>query len=160
MGVAKTGQRLPEAELCRVSGEILEVIQLERLLAGRRVIVVGLPGAFTPVCTGKHLPELINHADRLKASGIDDIICIAPNSPWVVEAWAVRVDPENKLAFWSDGNFVFTRAAGLTTTAPSYFLGHCSKRYTMIVDNAVVEKLAVEPQIDAFGCTRPEHILQ
>ena len=151
----RVGQRLPHVELGQIVGDELEVVRLEPLLEGRRVILVGLPGAFTPLCTGQHLPDLIAHADRLKAAGVHQIFCIAPNSPWVVREWADHADPEGKLTFLSDGNLAFTRAAGMLARAPEFFLGQCSKRYTMILQHAVVEKLVVEPQIGVFNCTRP-----
>jgi peroxiredoxin len=151
----RVGWRLPPVQLAIATGEGLELIDLDRKLAGRRVILVGLPGAFTPVCTGLHLPELVAAAPRLRASGFDEVICIAPNSPWVMREWAERTDPEGRLTFLSDGNLELANAAGLTTTAPQFFLGRCSKRFTMVLRNAIVGRLAIEARLDAFGCTRP-----
>src|ERR1700760_2143709 len=100
MRPARVGDRLPTVKLARAVGAAeLEIIDLEQRLAGRRVVIVGLPGAFTPVCTGRHLPDLVANADRLKAAGMAEIICVAPNSPWVVREWALRTDPEEKLTF-------------------------------------------------------------
>lgn len=76
----RVGQRLVPVELGRIVNDELKSVQLDGLLRGRHVVLVGLPGAFTPVCSGKHLPELIGHASKLRASGIDEIICVAPNS--------------------------------------------------------------------------------
>ncbi len=159
METARVGHRLPKAKLARMSGGEIVPVQLERLLEARRVVLVGLPGAFTPVCTGRHLPELIRESGRLKASGIAEIICIAPNSPWVIDEWAKVVDPDRKLTFLSDGNMDFVHAAGLTTRAAYLFLGHCSKRYSMIVRDGVVEKLSVEDQVELLNCTRPSQLL-
>ncbi len=151
----QVGQRLPEVTLARANGLSLERVDLLPLLQGRRVVLVGLPGAFTPVCTGHHIPELKAHAASLKASGYQEIICIAPNSPWAVKAWADCTDPEGQLTFLSDGNLELARATGLAAHAPRLFLGSCSARYAMIVDRAVIQKLAVEADIDALSCTRP-----
>jgi len=156
--LAKVGQRLPDVTLAKANGEFVEQVQLVRMLEGRKVILVGLPGAFTPVCTGQHLPLLVQMADQLKASGIDDIVCIAPNSPWVVQEWSRRTDPEGRLMFLSDGNLDFTRQAGMATHEPGLFLGECSKRYTMVVEHAVVTRLAVEDRVEAFNCTNPQQI--
>jgi peroxiredoxin len=149
------GQRLPAVSLARASGPSLEQAPLEPYLQGRRVVLVGLPGAFTPICTGQHIPELVAHAPSLKASGIDEIICVAPNSPWAVQAWAERTDPDGVLTFLSDGNLELTRACGLVARAPHLFLGECSARYIMILHHAVIERLAVETDIEQLTCTRP-----
>lgn len=146
--------------LATVTGEDLEVVDLDRRLSGRRVILVGLPGAFTPVCSGLHLPELVATAPRLRASGFDELICIAPNSPWVMREWSQRVDPEGRLTLLSDGNLELATAAGLVTSAPQFFLGQCIKRFTMVLQDAVVERFAVEPRLEAFACTRPAVFLE
>jgi peroxiredoxin len=156
----QVGQRLPEVTLARADGQTLERVELLPLLQGRRVVLVGLPGAFTPVCTGNHIPELKACAGSLKASGLQEIICVAPNSPWVVREWAERTDPEGQLTFLSDGNLELARAAGLQARAPRLFLGTCSARYAMIVDHAVIEKLAVEHDVEALSCTRPRPFVE
>lgn len=155
----KVGWRLPPVKLARAAGDGLELVDLDRLLAGRRVILVGLPGAFTPVCTGLHLPELVATAHDLRRSGFDEVVCVAPNSPWVVREWADRVDPEGRLTFLSNGNMELAEATGLVTHGPQYFLGRCSKRFTMVLQGAVVERLAVEGRLDGFACTRPSAFL-
>lgn len=152
----RVGERLPEVYLAQARGPDLVQVNLEKKLLGRRVILVGLPGAFTPVCTGQHLPTLVAMSDQLKRSGIDEILCVAGNSPWVMQVWAEKVDPDNRITFLSDGNMELARAAGLTARAPDLYLGECSARYTMILNQAVIEKLAVEDQIESFACTRPE----
>lgn len=159
MDTLKVGLRVPKAKLARIVKGALETVKLENLLGGRRVILVGLPGAFTPICSGKHLPDLIANAPRLKAAGIDEIICVAPNSPWVMDEWSRAADPDGKLTFLSDGNAEFTRDAGMLTRAPWLHMGTCSKRYTVIVKDGLVEKLAVEDQIEVFNCTRPAKML-
>lgn len=155
----RIGQRLLSFELGRIVGDQLQPIQLDKVLRGRNVVLVGLPGAFTPVCSGRHLPELIGHASTLRASGIDEIVCVAPNSPWVVHEWAQRLDPEGQLTFLSDGNLDLARGSGLAVTERSLFLGQCSKRFTMLLKNAVIEKMAVEDTLNALTCTRPSTFL-
>jgi peroxiredoxin len=156
----RVGERLPAVQLARAKGPDLEIVDLERRLTGKRVIIVGLPGAFTPVCTGQHLPALIGMSDQLTRSGIDEIICVANNSPWVMQIWAEKMDPEGRVTFLSDGNLELARAAGLVTRAPDFFLGECSARYTMILQHAVIEKIAVEEQIEQFACTRPDAFIR
>lgn len=155
----RIGQRLPSVELAQIVGDTLKPVDLDGVLRGRHVVLVGLPGAFTPVCSGKHLPELIGHASKLRASGIDEIICVAPNSPWVVHEWAQRLDPQGQLTFLSDGNLDLARNSGLSIIERSLFLGQCSKRFTMLLKNAVIEKMAVEDTVNALTCTRPSTFL-
>ena len=151
----RVGERLPQVSLARLRGEIVEHVPLEPYLEGRRVVMIGLPGAFTPVCTQRHIPELVANAGSLKASGIDEIICVAPNSPWVVAEWSQQTDPEGRLTFLSDGNLELTRAAGLSSKAPHLFLGECSMRYALMLRHALIEKIAVEPDVENLACTRP-----
>jgi peroxiredoxin len=103
---------------------------------------------------------LVAMSDKLKQSGIDEIVCVATSSPWIMQVWAEQIDPESRVTFLSDGNMELSRAAGLTTRAPDYYLGECSARYTMILNHAVIEKLAVEDQIEAFACTRPDAFIR
>lgn len=156
---ARIGQRLPSVELGRIVGDQLKPVNLDDLLRGRHVVLVGLPGAFTPVCSGRHLPELIGHASTLRASGIDEIVCVAPNSPWVVHEWSQRLDPDGQLTFLSDGNLDLARNSGLAVTERSLFLGQCSKRFTLLLKNAIIEKMALEDTINALTCTRPSTFL-
>jgi peroxiredoxin len=153
------GRRLPSVRLARVEDEALCVVDLDRLLLGRKVVVVGLPGAFTPVCSGLHLPALIASAHKLKASGIAEIVCVTPSNPWAVRAWADRADPDGELTFLSDGNLDLARASGLLTREPNLFLGECSQRFAIILRDAVIEKLSIEPRIDAVSCTSAHHLL-
>lgn len=155
----RIGQRLPSVELGRIVGDQLKAVDLDSLIRDRRVVLVGLPGAFTPVCSGRHLPELIGHAPSLRASGIDEIVCVAPNSPWVVHEWAQRLDREGQLTFLSDGNLDLARNSGLSITERSLFLGQCSKRFTMLLLNGIIEKMAVEDTVNALTCTRPSAFL-
>jgi len=141
-----------------MGGEI-ESVALERQLQGRKVLLLGVPGAFTPVCTTEHVPELVAHADRLKASGIDRIFCIATNDPWSIALWAEQLDPEGKVEFLSDGNLDFGRALGLTTREPEVFLGERSRRFLMVTEDVVIRHLVVEPNSLALTCTRPGDLL-
>ena len=84
---------------------------------------------------------------------------MTPNDPWVIERWAREVDPGGKIRFLSDGNMELTRKLGLSVRADSYHLGERSARYTMILRDAVIEKLAVENAIDEFACTAVDAVL-
>lgn len=153
------GRRLPGVHLATLVDDELCLVNLEVETQGRRALVVGLPGAFSPVCTRLHLPALVRSAARLKASGYEQIYCVAPDNPWVMREWAQRLDPEGRLLFLSDGNMEFVRAAGLATREKDLFLGDCSKRYSLDVRNAVVERAAVEDRAATFNCTRPSQLI-
>ncbi len=131
----------------------------EALFAGRRAILIGLPGAFTPACSGKHVPDFVQQAPRLKASGFDLIACVAANDPWTLEAWSRELDPDRQLVFLSDGNLEFARKTGLTRFDPDQFLGERCRRFMMILNGAVVEKLSVETELAAITCTRSVDVL-
>lgn len=155
----RPGQRLPAVHLAELEFGEIRIRPLEKLLSGRKVLVVGVPGAFTPVCTTRHLPAFVEKAGQLKASGFDEIFCIAPNDPWTLEVWARQIDPEGRLRFLSDGNLEFIRAAGLVTRETGLFLGDRSRRYTLSVTNAVVDKLNVETDVIDVTCSRAEVLL-
>src|SRR5262249_44161415 len=129
-------------------------VDLHGLMAGRKVALIGLPGAFTPTCTRAHIPDLVEAAPQLAASGFQAIVCVAPNSPWVVAAWAERTDPDRRLTFLSDGNLELTRALGLSRKAPEFFLGECSARYSLIVRDLAILRVSVEERLEDLSCTR------
>jgi peroxiredoxin len=148
------GERVPQATLgCIVDGE-LQSVQLHDYIAARRVALVGVPGAFTPVCSCEHIPDLIASAPQLRRSGINETIVVVPNSPWAVDAWAREVDPMGRLTFLSDGNLVFARALGVAMSFPDLMLGDTSARYLMVVERGVVLRLNIEKQINHLACTR------
>lgn len=155
---ARVGQRLPPVVLGElVNGEIRRVA-LESLLAGRRAVVFGVPGAFTPICSQRHAPEFIAKAPALRKSGIDAIICIGPNDPWTMAAWAESIDPTGQVRFMSDGNLEFARQTGLVESHPDYFLGERLKRFVMITQDAVVEHLGVENALLSLSCSRVDDV--
>src|SRR5262245_13856743 len=108
-------------------GEILPVSP-RALFMGRRAVVIGVPGAFTPLCTLRHVPDFIRSAGALKQSGVDALYCIAPNDPFTVSAWAREVDPGGVVRFLSDGNLEFTRQLGVNIFYRDMFLGERSRR--------------------------------
>ena len=156
---ARAGQRVPPVSLAElVDGEVTRV-PLERLLAGRRAIIIGVPGAFTPVCSQRHVPEFVRKADILKASGFDMILCVSANDPWTLAAWSQQVDPQGKLRFLSDGNLTFGRQTGLIDSHPELFLGERLRRFVLTVKDAVIEHIGVEPGLMTMDCSRPQHVV-
>ncbi len=156
LGPIKTGRRVPPAALAELAGGVVRTIGTEPLFAGRRSLVIGVPGAFTPVCHQVHLPDFVAMADQFRAAGFQQLLVIAASDPFALSAWSSTIDPEGRLRFLSDGNLEFTRKLGLTSQESALFLGERSRRYTMIVQDAVVERLSVETSILNVTCTRAD----
>lgn len=156
----KIGQRIPPAYLASLSaeGEVLRECT-ERMFAGVKAIIVGVPGAFTPVCTHEHLPQFITAAARLRASGFQRIVCVATSDPYSLDAWARVIDPQRELAYYSDGNLAFARACGLLRSEEDLFLGARSQRYVLTIEDAIVMRMRVEESVLAVSCTRPQDIV-
>ncbi|HKR87199.1 MAG TPA: peroxiredoxin [Phenylobacterium sp.] len=157
-GQVARGDRLPDASLAFIEGGELAIRKTSQLFARGRFVIVGAPGAFTPVCTQLHLPGFVDSAPSLLASGFDGLVCIAPNDPWTLAAWSRRIDPEGRLRFLSDGNLEFGRSAGLLARAPELFMGVCLQRFLLIAQNGMVERIHVEPEINDVSCTAP-HVI-
>jgi peroxiredoxin len=136
-------------------GEVKSATAYE-LFMRKRVIVVGVPGAFTPVCSRTHIPQFVEQAPSLLRSGFDKIVVVTRNDPWTLEAWARELDPEGRLQFLSDGNLTFGRKAKLTIQAPGYFLGECLQRFVLIANDLVVERISVERSPEQVTCTGAE----
>ena len=138
------GERLPQAEFFITTPDGLDTLSSEALFKGRRVVLVGVPGAFTPTCDRNHLPGFVAKADAVLARGIDTIAVTAVNDAFVLRAWAASADPEGRITFLGDGNGAFARAIDLTLDGSARGFGIRSKRYAMVVADGVVESIAVE----------------
>ena len=117
---------------------------ITELTKGKKVVLFAVPGAFTPTCSEKHLPGFVEQAEAIKAKGVDAILCVAVNDPFVLSAWEKARNVGGKVNILSDGNAEFTRAIGLDLDASGFGLGTRSKRYAMVVDDGVVKALKVE----------------
>ncbi|MGI4812857.1 MAG: peroxiredoxin [Janthinobacterium lividum] len=112
--------------------------------AGKRLVIFGLPGAFTPTCSAQHLPGYINNAQKLADAGIDEVWCVAVNDAFVMGAWGRDQHTSGKVRMMADGSGEFTRALGLETDLSARGMGVRSQRYAMVVDQGVVTSLNVE----------------
>ena len=153
------GSRVPHVKLGYLSNGDVATVNACDLFAGARSVVLGIPGAFTPVCTRQHVPDFVANADEIAASGYSQLICIAPNDPFTLETWRAQVDPQSKIRFLSDGNLDFCRALGLNEAHRDLFLGQRSKRYLLLVNDGVIQRVRVESSILTYACTRAEHVL-
>jgi glutaredoxin/glutathione-dependent peroxiredoxin len=147
----KVGDRLPAGTL----QEFYEVekdgcaigpnpVNMEELTRGKKVVIFGLPGAFTPTCSAKHVPSYLASYDKLKARGVDEIVCISVNDAFVMGAWGRDQKSEGKVRMLADGSGEYTKKLGLELDLTARGLGVRSQRYSMFVDNGVVKALNVE----------------
>lgn len=153
------GMRMPAVRLGEMVDGELRTVRASELVGMGSAVIVGVPAAFSPVCSEKHLPSLVRNADRLRQAGAGQLLCVVTDNPWTVDAWAKVVDPTRKVRFLSDGNLSFTRALTLSMHEPKYFLGERSERYMLTVRNGVIESARVEDHIAIVSCTKPDDFI-
>jgi glutaredoxin/glutathione-dependent peroxiredoxin len=147
----KVGDRLPEGTLmefveterpgCTVGPNSFPVLDLAK---GKRIVIFGVPGAFTPTCSAKHVPSYVTAQGQLKAKKIDEVWCISVNDAFVMGAWGREQKSDGKVRMMADGSATYTRALGLDMDLTPRGMGVRSQRYSMLVDDGVVKALNVE----------------
>ncbi len=147
----KAGDTLPAGtlmEYVEVEGNGCSIgpnaFKVEDLVKGKKIAIFGLPGAYTPTCSAKHLPGYVEHFDKLKAKGVDEVWCISVNDAFVMHAWGKDQNAGTKVRMMADGSADYTKALGLTLDLTTRGMGMRSDRYAMIVDNGVVKWLGRE----------------
>jgi len=140
----KTGDKIPACTL-KTMGEKGPVdITTKEIFAGKKVVLFAVPGAFTPGCSVTHLPGFVVNADKIKAKGVDTIVCMSVNDAFVMGAWGKAQNAE-ELLMLADGNGDFTAALGLVLDGTGFGLGKRSQRFAMIVQDGTITHLNVEP---------------
>lgn len=137
------GDRLPDVPLTIATADGPRPTTSSEFFAGKRVALFAVPGAFTPTCSARHLPSFVEKAGDLKGNGVDEIACISVNDPFVMAAWGER-DGSEDITMLADGNGAFSDAVGLSFDGSKFGMGKRSQRYSMIVNDGVVEQLNVE----------------
>ncbi|KPF44300.1 peroxiredoxin [beta proteobacterium AAP121] len=147
----KVGDQLPAGTLnefievegngCSLGPNSFDVAQIT---AGKKIAIFALPGAYTPTCSAKHVPGYVEHADALKAAGVDEIWCVSVNDAFVMGAWGRDQKTAGKVRMMADGSAEFTKATGLTLDLTARGMGLRSNRYSMLVVNGEVKSLNVE----------------
>lgn len=155
----KVGDTIPNVNLYRI-GESggPESFPAHEFFAGKKVALFAVPGAFTRTCSAKHLPGFVQHADAIKAKGIDEVACISANDAAVMNAWGMAHGAPGKVTMLSDGIADFAKAIGLSVDMSQRGYGVRSKRYAMIVDDTKVVDIAVEPSGE-YGVSSAEAVL-
>jgi peroxiredoxin len=152
----QAGDRLPEIPLQRIR-EGVETVDTRTLFDGKKVVLFAVPGAFTPTCSEKHLPGYAEHFAQFRERGID-VICMAVNDPFVMQAWGRSQHVPEGLQMLADGNGDFTRAMGLEMDASAYGMGRRSRRFALYAEDGVVKHLFVEAPGE-FRVSSAEHLL-
>ena len=140
----KAGDRVPDATFRVRDGARWTEVTSAQIFDGRTVIVFSLPGAFTPTCSSMHLPRYEELAPQFAKLGVDEIVCVAVNDPFVMEEWG-RNEAADQVRLLPDGNAVFTRGMGMLVDKRDLNFGARSWRYSMLVRDGVIDKLFVEP---------------
>jgi peroxiredoxin len=155
----KVGDKLPDATFRVLSAEGPKPVTTSEVFSGKKVALFAVPGAFTPTCSQKHLPSFLAHIDEFTKKGVDAIVCVAVNDPFVLGAWETTSGAKGKVLFLSDGNAEFTKKIGMDFDGSGFGLGTRSKRYSMLVENGVVKAMNVEDSPAACSITGGEALL-
>ena len=158
MTIAK-GDKIPNATVMMATAEGPQQAETKDVLGAGKVALFAVPGAFTPTCSAQHLPGFVENADAFSAKGVDKIVCMSVNDPFVMDAWGKDQNAAGKVDMLADGNGEFAKALGLTMDGSGFGLGERSQRFSAILENGVVTELNVEAP-GAFDVSSAEHMLK
>lgn len=156
----QVGDRLPQTTFRVMTADGAKPKTTDDVFAGRKVVLIGVPGAFTPTCHRNHLPGYIENAASFTDKGVDAIAVTAVNDVFVMDAWAKASGGDGKVEFLADGNGDFAKALGLTLDASGNGLGVRSKRYSMVVDDGVVKSLNIEETAGKADTSGADNLLR
>lgn len=151
------GDKLPDVKLVKVGANGPEAVQSSDYFAGKKVALFSVPGAFTPTCSAKHLPGYVDKAADLKSKGVDEIACTAVNDAFVMGAWG-KASGSDDVTMLADGNGDFAQALGLTMDGSGFGMGQRGQRFSLVVNDGVVEQLNVEAPGD-FNVSSADYML-
>ena len=155
----KVGDKVPSVTLRYLTPEGVKAVPSEEFFTGKKVVVFGLPGAYTRTCSSRHLPGYVTNAAALQAKGIDAVACLSVNDAFVMDAWGKEHGAAGKVTMLGDGSGDFTRAIGLELDRVKEGMGIRSQRYAMLVENGVVKALNVE-QPGEYAVSSAEAMLE
>jgi peroxiredoxin len=147
------GEKLPDATFKTMTADGAKDLTTADIFAGKKIVLFGVPGAFTPTCSNNHLPGYLENFDAIKARGVDAIAVVATNDHHVMGAWARFSGGEGKLLYLADGNGSFVKAAGLDADMSQANMGTRSRRFSLIAEDGVVKAINVEskPGVNESG---------
>ncbi len=140
----KTGNRIPNITLSTMTADGPKDISTDEIFSGKKVLMFALPGAFTPTCNMAHLPGYVVNHDAIKEKGVDTIVCLAVNDPFVMGAWGEAQNVEDNILMLSDGSASLTEAIGLELDLTERNFGVRSQRYALIAEDGVITHLNIE----------------
>ena len=156
----KESETIPSSEVFVLeNGEPIKK-NIENILKNKKSVIFGLPGAYTSVCSAKHLPGYVNNSEKYKQKGIDQIICMSVNDPFVMNAWGKENNVGDKITMVGDPFLNFTKAIGAEVDKSGRGLGIRSNRYTMLVDNLKVIKIQEEKDTGSCEISAAENFLE
>jgi peroxiredoxin len=140
------GEKLPAATFKVVTEDGVKELTTDDVFSGKRVVLIGLPGAFTPTCSSNHLPGYIENRDAIISKGVDDIAVVSVNDQFVMAAWARFLGAEGRITFLADGNCAFSDAVGLSADMSGAGFGRRCQRFSALIEDGVVKSLNIEEQ--------------
>ena len=155
----KVGEKLPSISLKYMNKDGMQTATTDDLFKGKKAVLFGLPGAFTPTCSAKHLPGFVTHAEELKKKGVEVIACLSVNDAFVMDAWGKAQNAGEKVLMLADGNADFAKATGLTMDGTGYGMGLRTSRWAMVLDDGKVKTLNVEAP-GAFEVSSAEAVMK
>ncbi len=153
------GEKIPTVGFVQPTAEGPSGVSSDDYFKGKRVALFSVPGAFTPTCSAKHLPGFVEKASELKAKGIDEIACTAVNDAFVMGAWGKSAGVDGSVTMLADGNGDFAKAVGLEMDGSGFGMGKRGQRFSMVVNDGVVEQLNVEAPGE-FRVSAAEYMLE
>lgn len=154
----KVGDTIPSMKLMTATPEGPKEISTDEIFKGKKVVMFGVPGAFTPTCSMRHLPGFLEHADEFRAKGVDQVVCMAVNDAFVLGAWAKENGVNGRVTMLADGSGTFTKALGLELDLVGRGLGVRSQRFALVAQDGKVTNIAVE-QPGGFEVSKAEAVL-
>ena len=155
----KIKDQIPDIEIFHLIDGEPQTIKIRDILGTGKVILFGLPGAFTSTCSKLHLPGYVTNADKIKGKGIDNIFCLSVNDPFVMNAWGEANNAAGKITMLSDPYLLFTKAIGAEVDRNSKGMGIRSNRYAMVIKNLEVVNIQVEKETKQCGLSSAEGVL-
>jgi peroxiredoxin (alkyl hydroperoxide reductase subunit C) len=154
----KVGDKVPAGKVAKIAAQGAGLVDTREFFADKKVVLFGVPGAFTPVCSEKHLPGFVALADKIRAKGVDAILCLSVNDRHVMNAWAKDQDVGDKVVMLADGKADFTKALGMQVDLDN--MGVRANRFALVVDRGTVKQVALEENTGAHSVSSAESILK
>jgi len=155
----KTNDQIPDTKIFQLVDGEPQKSNLREIIGNGKIVLFGLPGAFTSTCSKLHLPGFVAHADKIKAKGIEHIFCLSVNDPYVMNGWGEINNTGDKISMLSDPYLLFTRAIGAEVDRNTKGMGIRSNRYLMVIENFTVVNIHEEKETKECGLTSAENLL-